>query len=49
MLFSNSLVNRAIFADKDNAGLFAVVCNGLAVRSENVCFFCDCYLICDLS
>ena len=49
MLFSNSLVNRAIFADEDNAGLLAVVCNGLAVRSENVCFLSDCYFICDLS
>ena len=49
MLFSNSLVNRAIFANKDNAGLLAVVCNGLAVRGENVSLFSDCYLICDLS
>ena len=49
MLFSNSLVNRAVLADEDNAGLFAVVSNGLAVGGENVCFLSDCYFICDLS
>ena len=49
MLFSNSFVNRAVLADKDNAGLFAVVSDGLAVRGENVSLFCNCYFICDLS